>query len=214
MIKLEKLPKPTVLQDFEVAWTAEYLVYKAGGPAPAAAATRYRHADIKLALRSETNDKCAYCESTVTQVYPGDTEHILPKSVRPDLIVEWTNLAFVCAQCNREKADYFSDVDPLINPYVDRPEQHLRFIGPLCLEVPGDRMGMTAVLRLKLGRPALIERRKERLEYLQSLLNVWAMMGDGPTKETVAAVIRDEAGRHKPYSAAAIEFLRFWGWDV
>jgi hypothetical protein len=214
VIRLEKRPKPPVLELRGDAWTAEYLAYVRGDPVPDAAATRYKHPEIKSALREETSDKCAYCESKVTQVYPGDVEHIAPKSIRPELVVEWTNLTFVCAQCNNAKGDYFSEVDPLINPYVDTPHQHLRFIGPLCLQVPGDRIGMTAVLRLKLGRSALIERRKERLEYLHTLLHVWAVMTAGPTRDALEDQIREEVGPDQPYSAAASEYLRFWGWDI
>jgi hypothetical protein len=39
-------------------------------------------------------------------------------------------------------------------------------------------------------------------------------MTDGPTKEALAAKIREEAGRDREYSAAASAFLKDSAWDV
>src|SRR5687767_3753304 len=101
---------------------------------PAAAATRYQHADIKSTLASETAEKCAYCQSKVPHIYPGACEHISPKARCPELIVAWENLTYACFECNREKGDYYDETAPLLNPYMDDPREHLRFCGPLCFE--------------------------------------------------------------------------------
>ncbi|WP_321395882.1 HNH endonuclease signature motif containing protein [Emcibacter sp.] len=107
MIKLDKLPKPQVLEDNEENWTDEYLKLKAGDDTvPKAARFRYRHPDIKETLRQETFEKCVYCESKISHVFPGETDHIIPVTKAEDKIVSWDNLAYVCKECNREKSDY------------------------------------------------------------------------------------------------------------
>src|SRR5688572_25480092 len=124
MIRLTKLEKPEILVENEEPWTTEYLEYVAGGRTPPEP-SRYRHGQIKAAIQLETSEKCAYCESKVLHTYFGDVEHILPKSRLPELVVKWENLTFVCAQCNNRKRDYYDPEHPLIDPYVDNPEEHL-----------------------------------------------------------------------------------------
>jgi HNH endonuclease len=212
MIRLTKGPKPQVLVDNELAWTDEFARWVAKEPGiPVAAATRYRHPAIKAALRSESFDKCVYCESKVSHVYPGDCEHIRPKSLHPDLVVEWQNLAYVCAECNRAKGDYDNTAEPLLNPYTSDPRTHLRFIGPLCFAAPGDMPGLTTTITLKLGRAALVERRKEKLERLQDLLWTWGSLPDGPTKDGLLVSVRALAADDQEYSAAGAAFLRGHG---
>src|SRR5262249_27227141 len=106
MIRLRKLDRPQVLEDNFDAWTAELQsAIQANDPQIEKLKLRYRHADIKAALVEETHGKCAYCESQVRHVFPGDTEHIAPSSKRPDLTYQWTNLTLVCGVCNRNKWD-------------------------------------------------------------------------------------------------------------
>jgi 5-methylcytosine-specific restriction endonuclease McrA len=76
----------------------------------------YRDTRVKAILRAETYDKCAYCESKIAHIYFGDVEHIIPKSVRPDLTFEHANLAFVCAMCNNNKGAFYDPSLPLLNP--------------------------------------------------------------------------------------------------
>jgi hypothetical protein len=97
MIRLRRGSKPQVLVANERPWTDAFRRLRAGRDnIPRAAATRYRHPDIKAAVISDAHGKCVYCESRPLHVAPGDVEHLLPKSRFPDLIVEWDNLAFVC----------------------------------------------------------------------------------------------------------------------
>ena len=81
----------------------------------------YAHATVKEALRTAQHDKCAFCESKVSHVSPGDVEHFRPKAgyrqlrrgplQRPGyywLAYAWENLLFVCELCNqREKGSWF-----------------------------------------------------------------------------------------------------------
>src|SRR5438105_2566488 len=131
MIKLEKMDEPEILRDNAARWTEEYLTAKANGTLTNTIRYRYRHAEIKTTIKTETNEKCAYCESKIPHTYPGDIEHILPSSVFPNLICQWNNLTYACGECNRKKLDYYSEAEPLINPYDDNPNNHLFAAGPL-----------------------------------------------------------------------------------
>ena len=98
----------------------------------------YSHSEVKTALRKAQHDKCAFCESKVTHVSPGDVEHFRPKAgyrqkprdplVRPGyywLAYEWSNLLFACPLCNqRFKKNHF----PLANP-ARRARSHRDDVG-------------------------------------------------------------------------------------
>jgi hypothetical protein len=175
---------------------------------PAAARFRYRHPDIKAALRGESYDKCIYCESKVSHTFPGETDHLAPVSKRPDLVVEWTNLAYVCTECNREKLDYYSEAEPIVNPYDDDPRDYVMFYGPIVLHRAGNAKGYRTVQKLKLtARLALIERRKERIEALQTLLDLFARTEPGPTRDLIADQIRGACAADKEFSAFLTAFV-------
>ena len=98
----------------------------------------FGHAEVKAALRAVQHDKCAFCESKITHVSPGDVEHFRPKAgyrqkpsdplARPGyywLAYEWSNLLLACPICNqRFKENHF----PLANP-ARRVRSHRDDIG-------------------------------------------------------------------------------------
>ena len=211
MIRITKGPKPAVLVANEGEWTRTYVDHVQNGSSISEAdKTRYRHPEIKTAVRTETVDKCAYCESKVTDVYPGDCEHILPKSHRPDLVVAWQNLTFSCSRCNTHKGDYYDPDEPLINPYEDEPTGLLRFAGPMALQELGSEVGERTLLRLKLSRGELTERRKERLEAVKTLIDRWNEMPAGARKELIAEQILEELADDKEYAAACRAFAELY----
>ena len=138
-------------------------------PNPVALQTDYRHPDNKAALRTASADKCMYCESRVTQVYYGDVEHIKPKSKFPQLEFAWENLGYVCAICNGAKGNAWCDETPFINPYAEDPSDHLAAVGLMVFHRGGSERGEFTEMELELNRPALIERRGERLALLRYL---------------------------------------------
>jgi uncharacterized protein (TIGR02646 family) len=112
----------------------------------------YGDPSVKDALRIAQHGKCAFCESLVAHISPGDIEHFRPKKgYRQDvdddtlrtpgyfwLAYSWKNLLFACEECNRRhKKNWF----PLANPKQRatpkgrslKPEQPL-FIDPSALE--------------------------------------------------------------------------------
>lgn len=154
MRRLVKKPKPAVLIEHEAAWTAEYLNWRAGRDAGTASKDseprRWGHAQIRKGLEDETHRKCAYCDSLIGAVAREHIEHIEPRAHRPELVVQWENLTLACPKCNGYKGDYFSETEPLLNPYVDDLEEHLSFLGATVTYRPGSAIGQRTVLKLRL----------------------------------------------------------------
>ena len=205
MIRLKKGPKPDILVQNEERWTHEYMAGLEDGDLSDTKRYRYRHTDIKNALRAETHAKCAYCESNVSHVHPGETDHIYPKRKRPDLVVAWDNLTYVCTECNRRKLDYYSKREPLVNPYVDDPSEHLMFAGPLVLH--RDNKGLRTNKKVELSRAELVERRQERIEQVNMLVQKWNETADGPTKEFLRQEIVNWATSASEFSATMNAYL-------
>lgn len=97
----------------------------------------------------------------------GDIEHILPKSIFPELVVDWANLTLVCSRCNNEKGAKYEEEVKFVNPYVDRIEDHLLYLGSIAHPV-SDR-GLYTVRELDLNSPSRVEARDRELNSLESL---------------------------------------------
>jgi uncharacterized protein (TIGR02646 family) len=80
----------------------------------------YSDAEVKEALRTLFDGKCAYCESFYFSTQPEDVEHYRPKGridsgtakLKPGywwLASEWENLLPSCIDCNRERTHEFPD---------------------------------------------------------------------------------------------------------
>lgn len=199
MIRLRKGNPPTILVEKAAEWTEEYRkALAAGGEITKTVRFRYRHKDVKAAIRLESHNKCIYCEGPIGF---GQTDHITPVSKRPDLVVAWTNLALVCPECNTHKSDYYDLALPLINPYVEDPAEFLLFLGPFVMAVAGNQRGQVTERQLKLNRPDLFERRTRRLKMLEPLLHQWAAQPPGTLKDLLKVAILEEASDDKEYAA-------------
>ena len=66
--------------------------------------SRYKHKDIKDALKKIYHRKCAFCEQRIEQF---DVEHFRPKSIYYWLAFSWDNLLFACSTCNTHKLNHF-----------------------------------------------------------------------------------------------------------
>lgn len=208
MIKLQKLPEPEILRKNKEAWTEAYNNYTNQSLAvPDSLKYKYRDPEIKQCILEETHEKCAYCESKVTPVYAGDVEHILPKSKRPELIFEWDNLTLACQQCNQRKRDYYEPDTPLVNPYKDEPTSHFFFAGPMLFHKPGSARGYMTKMKLELNRLPLFERRKERLENVNRLVEIVAKEQNETVKEALRSELDNEAQGDKEYTLMVQTFL-------
>lgn len=218
MRKIKKLEKPQILVDNAEKWTEEYCSCLFAGQEPSQkVATRYKDPTIKETLEKETHGKCAYCESKIKHISYGDIEHILPKNkdACPDLYVEWSNLTLACEKCNRSgKGTYYQPQLPLINPYIDNPAQHFNDIGPLIMPIPGDNRAYVTRNTLQLDRPALVERRTERIMLVEPLLNTWAKEQDTVMKEVMEQQLHDEYSEDKEFSSTIKAYLGVNGFPV
>lgn len=208
MIRLAKGETPIVLSENAEQWTADFLKYfDKGEKAPDSVRFRYRDPEIKSAIRLETSDKCAYCESKVPHSQPGDTEHIRPVSKNPSLIYDWMNLTYVCRECNQKKSDYDNEEEPLINPYTSDPEEHVTFFGPMAVQRLGDMLGERTINVVGLKREHLLLRRAERLSELMHLVERWNALPAGDTKNSFQRELAAHCEGQAEYSACIRAFL-------
>lgn len=165
MIPLTKLPEPEILKTNSKAWTKELLGEISKGNKPSEyLKSRYRHKEIKETLESETNNKCAYCESKIKHISHGDVEHIFPKSKNPKFTFKWDNLTLACEICNQNKGI----IEDILDPYSDDPEDHIFFAGPILFSMPDSERGDLTIITLNLNRDPLMRQRIEKLESLDS----------------------------------------------
>ena len=205
MIRLQRGAVPPILESNQQAWTAEFLAARqTGDDIPETVRYRYRHPEIKAALREETHGKCIYCE---TKLAIGETDHFAPVSVQPELIVAWDNLGLACKECNTNKGAYYSTTEPLIDPFSDEPTDHLLFFGPLVLGKAGDGKGLRTTMRLKLSRTDLLQRRAERVQRLQPLVAQWMAQVEGPTKEILRTALIAECASTAEFAAIVRAYL-------
>lgn len=209
MIKLHKGDKPQILLNNGEAWTNILLSKKADGKIPTdTEKTRYRHAQIKDALVSETSGKCAYCESKLLHIHHGDVEHIMPKSLDLSKILEWENLTLACEMCNQNKSNLDPNAAHIIDPYADEPETHLAFTGSLVLS-KGTEKGTCSRTILDLNRGELTERRKDKLDGLISIMET-IFRDDLPLPARRAMfenLVANDASVSAPYTAMAKAFI-------
>jgi len=172
MIRLQKAPIPDILIEKADEWTRDFLDARNGNREMTKTIRfRYRHDEIKEALRREAHRKCIYCEGLTGF---GESEHFQPVSLFPDQILLWENLGLVCKECNTHKGDYHSLTEPLINPFIHDPADHLIFLGGLVLSIPNDDMGRRTVLCLELNRMDLIQKRSLRISSRVVTASRWA----------------------------------------
>lgn len=209
MRSLEKHPEPAVLRDNHAEWTRAYVA------APVDQRARYekwRHKEIKDALSQETGRRCAYCEAFIDDVAYPNVEHIVPKSVRPDLSHHWPNLTYCCGRCNTEKREYYSEVLPIVNPYTDDPEDHIRFLGNLADNCLGSMVGKVTIRKLDLNRLQLCHSRRVRIEAIRALLDQWHT-SEGPERTFFEEGIRVDA-QEGEFPATVFAYLRSYGFPI
>lgn len=209
MIRLKKTKKPDVLAKNETAWIKAFLAREAKNEEPTEAEkSKYRHHKIKEALVKETDGKCAYCESKLRHITPGDVEHIIPKSKVPAKIFEWENLTLACGVCNGNKSNHFGDHDNFVDPYQVEPSEHFFFAGPMILPQPTSNPGLLTEAVLKLNRPELIERRSDKIRQLNTLVRNIAVAKDQEIREVLRIDLeKNETAANKEYAGMARQFL-------
>jgi hypothetical protein len=199
MIKLVKGVAPEILKRKGQDWTRDLLAAVDADDKDLikALTKRYNHPDVKAALKSETQEKCAYCEAKVTDVAHGDIEHVTPKSIDRAKTFDWENLTFSCQLCNQNK----SDKEGIIDPYVEEPSEHIFFAGAFA---KGRTLeGARTVLELKLNRLSLIESRNREIERYADQLEKVFLIQDARTKELLIKGMLDDLNTGRPEFVAA-----------
>jgi hypothetical protein len=208
MLRLERGAEPAVLTKKKNEWTREFVEFDGPRSAmPASLRYRYRAPEIKSALVARSHGKCMYCESPVTRTHPGEIEHIFPVSVRPELVVEWGNLGFVCHECNWRKLDYHDPDLPLVDPYSEDPGDHVLIVGPVIRHRPGSVRGRKTIKQVGLDRPELVEARMERIRGLEALLDQVARLSEAE-RAVVQSEIERELADDRPYSGTGRAYVR------
>lgn len=120
MIKLIRLYTPVKLTPAFVADRTK--VYKTTGEAV------WNIGWLKEALCGLSHDKCAYCECSIKNGSNYmEVEHFEDKNHNPDKVMQWDNLLPSCKHCNGHKSTHDVIKEPIVNPFIDDPHNHLYF---------------------------------------------------------------------------------------
>lgn len=88
----------------------------------------WNHDEIKIPLLKSSHNKCAYCECFIHEESKYmEVEHFEDKHNNPNKVVEWENLLPSCKKCNGSKSTHDVLAEPIVNPYIDDPKEHLAF---------------------------------------------------------------------------------------
>lgn len=86
----------------------------------------WQHQDVKDACLTIGNNKCAYCEVILNQKSTYlEIDHFRHKDDYPDDVIQWNNLLPSCRHCNGTKNDHDVVAEPIINPSVNTPADHV-----------------------------------------------------------------------------------------
>lgn len=86
----------------------------------------WQHQDVRDACLNLSDKKCAYCEVILNQKSTYlEIDHFRHKDKNPDGVIQWENLLPSCRHCNGTKGDHNVVLEPIINPAIDNPADHL-----------------------------------------------------------------------------------------
>lgn len=119
MIKLQRPDKPMQLTNERVAeLTAEFKLSEK---------SVWKQSYITKSLLEMSFGKCCFCETNINEESKYmEVEHFYPKSLYPDEVVQWDNLLPICKRCNIAKSNHDTKLEPIINPVIDNPKDHLK----------------------------------------------------------------------------------------
>jgi len=168
MIKLDRTPKPVELTaELQATLTEEFKI---------TGKSVWNVDFIKKGLLGFSNDKCCYCEANINEESKYlEVEHFHHKDTYKDEVLEWENLLPSCKKCNGTKNDHDTKLEPIIDPSIIDPKNHLKYWR---YRIKGsDDFGKLTVSVLKLNdQDRLVKKRfeignaiQEKLEQLNEL---------------------------------------------
>lgn len=212
MRTLTKGVAPNILNEQALNWTNELLSTLAVGDDPTTTQkTRYNHRDIKQAILAETKNKCAYCESLITHIDHGDIEHIVPKSKVPSRAFDWQNLTLACRKCNQNKGVFHggdNDHSGLVDPYIDDPDDYFLFFREVITPRPDNEKGALTNATIKLSRIELLERRRERLDFIDGLISNYHKSSDAMKPIIHADIIKRATSSENEYCGVGARYIQ------
>lgn len=195
MIKIKKSNTPQVLVNNATNWQQKYLTAVDNGDK---FPRDYAHTDIKHALKEECYSKCIYCESKVGHIDYPHVEHIKPKSIFPELVVDWKNLGLACIVCNTNKGTYYSLGTPLINPYEEDPNDFIDSRGAVLSGI--NARGIKTINQLDLNRTPLLERRGHALKQAAAMIEIAETTQEASVLNLVDSYLSDLTSANNEYS--------------
>ena len=146
-------------------------------------------ANIRIHLKSEQNNRCAFCRCRVSVgTSYSNLEHLVSKTDYPQFKFEPNNIVYCCTRCNLAKVKSNTLENPvvdkslqpfpiasngfsIINPYFDDFENYIDFIDDIIIVVVNNsRKGKETISLYKLFRPELAEERAYELKLNQKQL--------------------------------------------
>ncbi|RYX87752.1 HNH endonuclease [bacterium] len=83
---------------------------------------------IKKGLLAISNEKCCYCEANINEESKYlEVEHFHHKNAYKDEVLNWDNLLPSCKKCNGTKNDHDTKIEPIIDPTLINPKEHLKY---------------------------------------------------------------------------------------
>ncbi|MCB0722851.1 MAG: hypothetical protein KDC42_11145 [Ignavibacteriae bacterium] len=81
---------------------------------------------IRRAVLEFSLYKCCYSECMLEEESKYmEVDHFFPKKYFPEKIIEWGNLLPSSKKCNATKGEHNTLLEPILNPCIDDPKQHL-----------------------------------------------------------------------------------------
>ena len=129
-------------------------------------------------------------------------EHLKPKEKFPELEFVWDNLGFACQRCNTNKGQKYDETLEFIDPYKENPEEHIGFLGYYIFSKRGSERGTYTIKGIGLDRIDLNERRKERIESIEKMIEAAFSRKNDSLRNQAINEIKKKAGKDMEYSAA------------
>lgn len=214
MRRLERGPKPSILEKYADAWTRQYVAEQAAKPEKRPRDNRYGHDEVRLELRRMSSSKCFYCEAGLAETEQ-EVDHYLEVAERPDLAFEWTNLYLACRGCNKKKASNLRcPVTKCIDPCGTAldPAEHLAYRKNEIMPRGDSERGRETIKKYALDRDDLQHARLLALLALERAVRVvreaQIARGGGPPRPTELEWLRGFADPSRPFSSMLREALR------
>lgn len=110
MLKLNRPPSPTCLEENGKRWTQEFVERRTEKPKfPFRWRDQACYKRIRDSLLEVTGRRCAYCDGSLGLTSRETVDHFRPKSSYPQFAYAWENLFPCCDLCQSKKGERFEE---------------------------------------------------------------------------------------------------------